>query len=220
VFFFAGHSVAEAWDKRMNFVRAFKNIVVVVLAYASVSVGIADTPDTKKTLIPEVNILRGEFEQIRILKGFRNPLKSEGHFLVSKADGVVWQGVKPFPSLILVSNSGKITNLASAQKTVNQNGKKPNAAMSKIMLAMLSGDQNELAKYFIIKRNESNSVWTIQLQPKGGMARVFTRIEIKGDRYIHEVLMDEKSGDKTELHFSAVSEVPNTLTAEEKKYFQ
>lgn len=171
-------------------------------------------------LIPEVNILRGNFEQTRYLKGFQKPLKSEGRFLVSKVNGVVWQGMKPFPSRILIRNSGAIVNLDQKKNPVKTKAKKPNAAMSKIMLAMLSGDQDEMAKYFNIQRSESNGVWTLQLQPKGGMARAFFRVEVKGNRYIQKVVMEEKSGDKTELEFSAVSEVPDSLSAEEMKYFR
>lgn len=172
------------------------------------------------SLIPEVNILRGEFEQIRTLKGFKNPLKSEGRFLLSKADGVVWQSIKPFASLIRISNSGTIVKLSDQQNQSKSNTKKPNAALSQIMLAMLSGNQVEMEKYFKIQRTERNGAWIIQLQPKGGMARVFAHIEIKGERYIKQVLMQEKSGDQTELHFSALSEQPNVLTLEEKKYFE
>lgn len=203
-----------------GFFRSCSLFVFVLLGMIS-SDAIAQAAQAKKTsLIPEVNILRGNFEQTRYLKGFRNPLKSEGRFLVSKANGVVWQGLKPFPSLILVRNSGAIVNLDQKKNPVKPNAKKPNPAMSKIMLAMLSGDQAEMAKYFKIQRTESNGIWTLQLQPKGGMARVFSRVEVKGDRYIQKVVMEEKSGDKTELAFSAVSEVPNSLSAEELKYFQ
>lgn len=171
-------------------------------------------------LIPEVNILRGEFEQVRYLKGFKNPLKSEGRFLVSKFHGVVWQGIKPFPSRILIRNSGAIVNLDQPKTTARKKANKPNAAMSKIMLAMLSGNQAEMAKHFTIQRTESKGIWTLQLQPKGGMARVFSRVEMNGDRYIHKVVMEEKSGDKTELRFSAVSEMPDSLSADELKYFK
>ncbi|MBP7371072.1 MAG: outer membrane lipoprotein carrier protein LolA [Arenimonas sp.] len=170
-------------------------------------------------LIPEITILRGDFLQIRYLKGFKNPLKSEGRFLVSVSKGVIWQTIKPFPSRILIRTSGDIVNLdRTIHTTTNQ--KKPNVAISKIMLAMLSGDQTEIEKYFIIQRREQNGLWTLTLQPKGNMARVFLRIEMKGERYIHQVIMEEKSGDKTELNFSAVSEVPNTLSAEELMSFK
>ncbi|MGH8109937.1 MAG: outer membrane lipoprotein carrier protein LolA [Arenimonas sp.] len=199
-----------------GFFRLFATLIFVLLSAVS---GEVSAQAKKTSLIPEVNILRGNFEQVRYLKGFRNPLKSEGHFLVSKSHGVIWQGVKPFPTTILVRNSGAIVNLDQKKPAV-KSSKKPNAAMSKIMLAMLSGDQAEMAKYFNIKRSESNGIWTLNLQPKGGMARVFSRVEVKGDRYVQKVLMEEKSGDKTELSFSAHSEVPNTLSTEELKYFQ
>lgn len=195
-------------------------LFIMIFVLLGTQSGESNAQAKKPGLIPEVNILRGNFEQTRYLKGFQKPLKSEGRFLVSKADGVVWQGVKPFPSMILVRNSGAIVNLDQKKNPVTARTKKPNAAMSKIMLAMLSGDQAEMAKYFNIQRSESNGVWTLQLQPKGGMARVFSRVEVKGSRYIQKVVMEEKSGDKTELEFSAVSEVPNFLSTEEMKYFR
>ncbi len=192
-------------------------LMMVVLSLLS---GTVKAKISNQALIPEVTILRGEFEQIRTLKGFRNPLKSEGRFLISKADGVIWQNIKPFPSQIMISNTGKIVNLSNKNPGLKNNNKKPNPGMNKIMLALLSGNQADMAKYFKIERTESNGIWTLQLQPKGGMARVFSHIEIKGDRHIKQVLMQEKSGDQTELHFSALSEVPNTLTPEEKNYFE
>ena len=191
-----------------------------ILAMTSVVSGETHAQVKSAPLIPEVNILRGDFEQIRYMKGFKNPLKSEGRFLVSKSHGVVWQGIKPFPSRILIRNSGAIVNLDQPKTTAAKKAKKPNAAMSKIMLAMLSGNEAEMAKHFTIQRTETKGLWTLQLQPKGGMARVFSRVEMKGDRYIHKVVMEEKSGDKTELSFSAVSEEPNSLSADELKYFK
>ncbi|MGH8050063.1 MAG: outer membrane lipoprotein carrier protein LolA [Arenimonas sp.] len=197
--------------------RYFAILIFILLGALS---GELNAQTKKSSLIPEVNVLRGNFEQIRYLKGFQNPLKSEGRFLVSKANGVVWQGIKPFPSLILIRNSGAIVNLEQKKNSRKANTKKPNVAMSKIMLAMLSGDQTEMAKYFNIQQSQSNGIWTLQLQPKGGMARIFSRVEVKGSRYVQKVLMEEKSGDKTELDFSEVSEVPNALSIEEMKYFQ
>ena len=191
-----------------------------LLAMTPVLTGESHAQVKSNPLIPEVNILRGDFEQVRSLKGFKNPLKSEGRFLVSKAHGVVWQGIKPFPSRILIRNSGAIVNLDQSKATSVKKAKKPNAAMSKIMLAMLSGNQAEMAKHFTIQRTESKGIWTLQLQPKGGMARVFSRVEMNGDRYIHKVVMEEKSGDKTEIRFSAVSELPDSLSADELKYFK
>jgi hypothetical protein len=204
----------------MSAYRFMQLAAMLMLVVSGLFSGPTHGQSNRTPLIPEVTILRGEFEQIRTLKGFRNPLKSEGRFLVSKANGVIWQSLKPFPSQIRISNSGKIVNLSNKSIDQKANNKKPNAGMNKIMLAVLSGNQAEMAKYFKIERTESNGVWTLQLQPKGGMARVFAHIEIKGDRHIKQVLMQEKSGDQTELHFSSLSEVPNTLTPEEKKYFE
>ena len=199
---------------------SFRYFAILILILLGTLSDESDAQAKQPGLIPEVNILRGNFEQTRYLKGFQKPLKSEGRFLVSKANGVVWQGMKPFPSRILIRNSGAVVNLDQNKNPVEARTKKPNAAMSKIMLAMLSGDQDEMAKYFNIQRSESNGVWTLQLQPKGGMARVFSRVEVKGSRNIQKVVMEEKSGDKTELEFSAVSEVPDSLSAEEMKYFR
>jgi outer membrane lipoprotein-sorting protein len=164
-----------------------------------------------KNLIPQTNVLRGEFRQARTLQGFKKPLVSEGKFLVSKDNGVVWQHQKPFPSILLIRNNGIIVRLDKPQKNAANVRKKGNSQISKILLAVLSGDDKTIAKYFDVTQTGSDATWAMQLTPKAQVAKALQRVEISGNKHIEKVLMLEKNGDQTEWFFSAVSETPALL---------
>jgi len=44
-------------------------------------------------------VLKGEFEQTKTLKGFRNALVSKGEFLVARGQGVWWHTREPFETV-------------------------------------------------------------------------------------------------------------------------
>ena len=48
-------------------------------------------------------VLRGQFEQRKQLKGFRNPLVSRGNFLLLRERGVAWDTTEPFASSALLT---------------------------------------------------------------------------------------------------------------------
>jgi hypothetical protein len=43
------------------------------------------------------DVLRGQFSQEKQVSGFRNPLRSQGRFVVARQHGVIWTTLKPFP---------------------------------------------------------------------------------------------------------------------------
>ncbi len=90
--------------------------------------GESNAQGKKPDFIPAVNVLRGNFEQTRYLKGFQKPLKSEGRFLVSKANGVVWQGIKPFPTFVVSCHCGDYAERIDVAYLVDVNGSVNTAA--------------------------------------------------------------------------------------------
>ena len=94
--------------------------------------------------------------------------------------------------------------------------------VNSLLLALISGDIDALSKYF--KLTESSlpgGAWKLQLTPKkSGLARVFARIELNGDRFVRSVHLEEKSGDSTDLKFQALRDTPAQLDATEAKQFE
>ncbi|MBZ8143313.1 lipoprotein carrier protein LolA, partial [Rubrivivax gelatinosus] len=53
--------------------------------------------------LAEAPVVRGEFEQRKTVKGFRNPLLSRGDFLVARERGVFWHTREPFASTLVLT---------------------------------------------------------------------------------------------------------------------
>jgi len=54
-------------------------------------------------------VLKGQFEQTKTLKGFKNPLVSRGQFLVARGQGVWWHTQQPFESTLVVTKTRLFT---------------------------------------------------------------------------------------------------------------
>ncbi|PAL02656.1 outer membrane lipoprotein carrier protein LolA, partial [Staphylococcus hominis] len=79
----------------MRFLRTLG--VLALLAVASpVLAAPAASVDLVKQRVAKVNVLRGEFSQDKQVSGFKNPLRSQGRFVLAQDRGVIWTTLKPF----------------------------------------------------------------------------------------------------------------------------
>jgi len=168
-------------------------------------------------------VLKGEFEQTKTLKGFKNPLVSRGEFLVARGQGVWWHTQQPFESTLVVTRTrlftrnadGSATNLmdAQAQPGLEQ--------VSELVFAILAADLDALAdKFDVAAQPAGASGWTLVLTPRDpNIAKVLVRATLAGERDVQSVRIDESRGDSTQIRFSR--QVPAAaLAADEGKRFQ
>ena len=66
----------------------------------------ADPLAQVRSQMAQVPVLRGDFTQEKQVAGFKNPLRSNGRFLLARHKGVVWTTTAPFPSEIVITASG------------------------------------------------------------------------------------------------------------------
>jgi hypothetical protein len=90
-----------------------------------------------------------------------------------------------------------------------------------MMFALMAGDVKALTSRFDIDAQAlANNAWTLALKPKSAaMAKSFSRIELRGDRYVREVVIVEGAGDRTTLKFAGMAETPAQLSAAEAQRF-
>lgn len=168
-------------------------------------------------------VLRGDFEQVKALRGFKNPLRSRGRFLLARDRGVVWTTQHPFPSTIVLA--GKQLSIRQgddeARPLAGQGGTQAALAANRLLMALLSGRVDGLSEQFTITETlVGTEGWRLLLVPKPGtMAKVFRRIELAGDRHVRIVVLEETSGDRTEIHFLALRDAPATLDRSEARQF-
>ena len=168
-------------------------------------------------------VLRGQFEQRKQLKGFRNPLVSRGNFLLLRERGVAWDTTEPFASSALLTRERLLTTLpdGSTRVVLDSSASPGMAAAISLLRALGAGDLDALTPQFDAEESlAANGGWTLALQPReAGLQRVFKRITLRGDRHVREVDIEEAGGDRTTLRFIDLSDQPAMPTAAESARF-
>lgn len=200
-----------------------KTLWLMIVLCAAIPAVAADNLDLVRQRIAKVAVLRGSFEQQKQVAGFKNPLRSQGKFLLARDKGVVWTTLKPFPSETVITRERIFSFDETGKHSVQADARQQPALrqVNAMMFALMAGDVKALAARFDIDAQAlANNAWTLALKPKSAaMAKSFSRIELRGDRYVREVVIVEGAGDRTTLKFVGLSETPAQLSAAEARRF-
>jgi outer membrane lipoprotein-sorting protein len=173
--------------------------------------------------VAQVPVLRGDFTQEKQVAGFKNPLRSNGRFLLARDKGVVWTTTAPFPSEIVITQDRILSRQRDGSRRVEVDGKQQPGmrSVNAMMFALMSGDMKALTSTFDVKGEPATDGWKMTLVPRSRqLAQAFTSVRLSGDRYVREVELREANGDLTRLRFSGMSEVPATLSRDEAARFE
>ena len=168
-------------------------------------------------------VLKGEFEQVKTLKGFRNPLVSRGEFLVARGQGVWWHTRQPFESTLVVTRTRLFTRGADggASNLADAKAQPGLQQVNELIFSLLAADLDTLAdKFTIAAQPAAAGGWTLALTPRDpDIAKFLVRATLAGERDVQAVRIDEARGDATQIRFS--HQVPSAaLTADEAARFQ
>ena len=207
----------------LKLVRAF---AVAAMAFsAAVSFAAPDT-DFAKLIHDRLKtspVLKGEFEQSKTLKGFRNPLVSKGEFLVARGQGVWWHTQQPFESTLVVTKTRLFTRNAdgSAGNLMDAQDEPGLQQVNELIFSLLSADLDALAdKFAIVAQPVGAAGWTLALTPRDpNLAKFLVRATLAGERDVQSVRIEEARGDTTQIRFS--HQVPSAaLSADEASRFR
>jgi len=151
-------------------------------------------------------VLKGEFEQTKTLKGFRNLLVSKGEFLVVRGQGVWWHTLQPFESTLVVTPTRLFTRNAdgSASNLVDAQAEPGLQQVNALIFSLLAADVDVLAdKFTVVAQPVGAAGWTLTLTPRdANIARFLVRATLAGERDVQTVRIDEARGDVTQIRFS------------------
>ena len=151
-------------------------------------------------------VLKGQFEQTKTLKGFRNPLVSKGEFLVARGQGVWWHTLQPFESTLVVTPTKLFTRNAdgSASSLVDAQAEPGLQQVNALIFSLLAADVDVLAdKFTVVAHSVGAAGWTLTLTPRdANIARFLVRATLAGERDVQTVRIDEARGDVTQIRFS------------------
>ena len=151
-------------------------------------------------------VLKGEFEQTKTLKGFRNLLVSKGEFLVVRGQGVWWHTLQPFESTLVVTPTRLFTRNAdgSASNLVDAQAEPGLQQVNALIFSLLAADVDVLADRFtVVSQPVGAAGWTLVLTPRdANIAKFLVRATLAGERDVQTVRIDEARGDVTQIRFS------------------
>ena len=168
-------------------------------------------------------VLKGEFEQTKTLKGFRNPLVSRGEFLVARGQGVWWHTLQPFESTLVVTKTRLFTRNAggSAGNLMDAQAEPGLQQVNELIFSLLAADLDVLADKFTVAAQPVGAAgWTLTLTPRDpNLAKFLVRATLSGERDVQAVRIEEARGDSTQIRFSR--QVPSgALAPDEAARFQ
>jgi hypothetical protein len=150
-------------------------------------------------------VLRGRFTQQRFLQGFNAPLASTGSFILAPGRGVVWRGETPFAVVTVMGPGGLVQRVAGGATTHYPASRLPAIArLYEIFGAALSGDWQKLTAVFDVRREGTESAWTVILTPlrSGDGGLPLQQVMVRGGRYVDSVEVRRVNGDWDRLEFS------------------
>jgi Outer membrane lipoprotein carrier protein LolA-like len=167
-------------------------------------------------------VVRGAFEQRKLVKGFRNPLLATGEFVVSRQRGVLWRTREPFASTLVVTRDRVLARLADGQNARSLSARdEPGVGMvGETLFGVMAADVGVLAERFHMEGEiAGESRWRLVLLPRdAAMGRWLQRLELDGDRFLKSVRLLEGSGDQSHIRLSRHS-VDTVLTPDEEAQF-
>ena len=207
----------------MKLLRAFAFAALASFAVASFAAPDADFARLIRDRLKTSPVLKGEFEQSKTLKGFRNPLVSKGEFLVARGQGVWWHTQQPYESTLVVTKTRLFTRNAdgTAGNLMDARAEPGLQQVNELIFSLLSADLDVLAdKFTIVAQPVGAAGWTLVLTPRdANLAKFLVRATLAGERDVQSVRIDEARGDTTQIRFSR--QQPSTaLTPDEAARFQ
>lgn len=166
--------------------------------------------------IAKAPLLRGRFEQMKQVVGFRKPLRSEGRFVLARERGILWQSEKPFASLLIVTPESLVSETAGATQRIDTAQEPALRAINAILFDLIGGDIARLRTRFDVQATPlERDRWQLKLQPRSGpLAQTIVAIELAGARHVERVLLVEANGDRTEITFSELAQGTELSTEE------
>jgi len=174
-----------------------------------------------QSMLTRPKVLCGRFDQTKQLVGLKKPVKSSGRFCVVADKGVLWRSERPFANTIKLTRD-EIIQLQGERVAMRLDAKKePTVRMiNSVLFALLAGDLDQLEKLFDIDGEVNHQSWRVTLKARApALARAIGAITLDGGEYVKNIGIDEASGDRTRIVFSAIQTGDGAMTVDEAALF-
>jgi len=174
-----------------------------------------------QSMLAKPKVLCGRFEQSKQLVGLKKPVVSQGRFCVVADKGVLWRTLQPFPNTLKLTRE-EIVQLRGDRVALRLDAKQePTVRMiNSILFALLAGDLTELEKLFDVDGKAQDNSWSVTLKAREpGLAKAIGSIALDGGVYVRSIVINEASGDRTQIVFSSIQIGEAAMSGDEAALF-
>jgi len=167
--------------------------------------------------IKDAPVVRGQFTQEKTVKGFKQPLRSSGDFVVAKDQGIVWQVRKPFASSLVVKPESLQSRRADGSLSMQMRAQDEPVlrTVNAMLFAVMSADLVQLRQLFEISGKAQTSGWQLRLVPRDPMlSQWLASIELQGGQFVGEVHLQEARGDSSLIRIQGAEAASQLSDAE------
>ena len=174
-----------------------------------------------QSMVAKPKILCGRFDQTKQLVGLKRPVISSGRFCVVVEKGVLWRTMQPFPNTLRLTRD-EIVQLQGERVALRLDAKlEPTVRMiNSVLFALLAGDLGQLEKLFEVDGSVDKNSWSVVLKAREpALAKAVGAIALDGAEYVKNITINEASGDRTSIVFSAIQTGDGAMTVDEAALF-
>jgi hypothetical protein len=174
-----------------------------------------------QAMLAKPKVLCGRFDQTKQLAGMKKPLAANGRFCVVAGKGVVWRTLQPFPNTLRLTRD-EIVHFQGERVAMRLDAKQePTVRMiNSVLFSLLSGDLGQLETLFEVDGSADANSWRVALKAREpALAKAIGAIELDGGAYVKNIHINEASGDKTQIVFSAIQTGDTAMLPEEAALF-
>lgn len=149
-------------------------------------------------------VLTGTFVQERHLKGFKQPIRSSGKYLITASDGLVWQTLKPFPVTLVITRR-EVVQMQNGEVVGRQalNGQDGASHLVEILSGVLTGRMRGDKGLELGEREGEHTNWRQDIRFSGAASAArIERIELHGGEFVRQAEIFRRGGDRDFLTFS------------------
>lgn len=150
--------------------------------------------------VQDAPVVRGGFEQLKTVKGFKQPLRSGGDFVVARGKGIVWHVLRPFESVLVVKPDGLQSRGSDGKLTMQMRAQDEPVlrTVNAMLFAVMSANLTELALHFEVTGQVTAKGWSLHLVPRDPtLAQWLTAVDLQGNQFVQEVKLQEARGDSS-----------------------
>lgn len=200
--------------------KSFRLFIFFLFSFSGLTQAISLTELQDK--LTSHQLVRGQYQQVKKMQMFKQPLTSGGDFLLEQQQGLLWLQKQPF-SVSLILTKDRLSQRYSDQPAqVIEAADNPMVFyFSHLFLSLFKGDIEGLTVQFDMQLKEQDGQWLLLLIPKRApLDKVFKEISITGNEYIDQLKLVELNGDSSTIQFLNQNNLPAKLTDYEQQYFQ